>query len=76
VVNPRSALLSNFEVLALLQESAAERLVKTRADLIKKEDPSGSGLDDGMLPHVEETPENLCTIEFEVSKFLLLSEAD
>ncbi|KAF7326011.1 RPOL4c domain-containing protein [Mycena kentingensis (nom. inval.)] len=76
VVNPRAALLSNYEVLSLLQELEADHLARTKiAHRVKKEDeaagiglsvPPGGGRD----PTVVETHENLRTVSFEAIKYL------
>lgn len=66
VIHPRSALLSNFEVLALLRELDADHLARTKTAIrIKKEeDTSGKPT---LESHSEEVSENLRTVELEVS---------
>nr|GAT59271.1 predicted protein [Mycena chlorophos] len=76
VVNPRAALLSNYEVLSLLQELEADHLARTKiAHRIKKEEeasgidasvPAGGGRD----PTIVETHENVRTVSFEAIKYL------
>ncbi|GJJ15522.1 hypothetical protein Clacol_009800 [Clathrus columnatus] len=72
VINPRAALLSNFEVLTLLRELEQEQLAETRAALtLKKETTkiSQNGSDSNTFvpnqPPVPEVCENLRTVEFE-----------
>ena len=71
VVNPRVALLSNFEVLTLLRELESDHLTRTKlAQRIKKEDEAsgtahGSSTLANINAHLEAT-ENLRTIEVEV----------
>ncbi|KAF8515294.1 HRDC-like protein [Gautieria morchelliformis] len=69
VINARSALLSNFEVLSLLRELESEQLAETRAVLaVKKERAENGQLDLRTLPNQPPTPEvceNLRTVEFE-----------
>lgn len=66
VVHPRAALLSNFEVLALLRELDADHLAraKTAIRIKKEEDATGKPT---LEPHTEEVSENLRTVELEVS---------
>lgn len=65
VVNPRSALLSNFEVLALLRELDTDHVARTKTAIrIKKEeDVTGKPT---LETHSEEVSENLRTVELEV----------
>lgn len=71
VVNPRVALLSNFEVLTLLRELESDHLTRTKlAQRIKKEEEAsgtlhGSSTLANINAHLEAT-ENLRTIEVEV----------
>jgi hypothetical protein len=70
VVNPRAALLSNYEVLSLLRELESDNLLRTKAALrIKKEEEAANGAGNSMPPagnpHLEAS-ENLRTIEVEV----------
>ena len=70
MINARSALLSNFEVLSLLRELEIEQLAETRAALaVKKEQGENGQPDWKTLPNQPPTPEvceNLRTVEFEV----------
>ncbi|KAF9517307.1 hypothetical protein BS47DRAFT_1390087 [Hydnum rufescens UP504] len=69
VLVPRSALLSNFEVLRLLKELEAEQLVHARAALVKKEgeeaDPKSVVTALGDI-----VSENMRTVQFEVIEHL------
>ncbi|KAJ6582893.1 RNA polymerase Rpb4-domain-containing protein [Mycena vulgaris] len=76
VVNPRAALLSNYEVLTLLRDLESDHLARTKtAHRIKKEEeaaglsstvPAGGGKD----PTVVEVSENLRTVSFEAIQYL------
>ncbi|KAF5319978.1 hypothetical protein D9611_011043 [Ephemerocybe angulata] len=72
VINARSALLSNYEVLTLLKELESEHLARTKAiQRIKKEDEaSGKGVIPGNNTTVVETSENLRTVEVEAIGYL------
>ncbi|KAF9483405.1 hypothetical protein BDN70DRAFT_873917 [Pholiota conissans] len=74
VVNPRSALLSNYEVLSLLRELESDNLLRTKAALrIKKEEETANGAGSSLPlagnPHLEAS-ENLRTIEVEAIGYL------
>ncbi|KIK06229.1 hypothetical protein K443DRAFT_674514 [Laccaria amethystina LaAM-08-1] len=75
VVNPRVALLSNFEVFTLLQELESDHLTRTKlAQRIKKEEEAsgtvhGSSTLANINAHLEAT-ENLRTIEVEAIGYL------
>ncbi|PSR83948.1 hypothetical protein PHLCEN_2v5564 [Hermanssonia centrifuga] len=70
VVNQRSALLSNFEVLTLLRELESDHLARTRTALrIKKEEESVGSPTKNHAP-IEEVLENLRTIEVEAIQYL------
>ncbi|KZT41561.1 hypothetical protein SISSUDRAFT_1069764 [Sistotremastrum suecicum HHB10207 ss-3] len=72
IVNQRSALLSNFEVLTLLREHEREQLAQAKSNfLVKKE--QGSSDDANVNQPLEDVPENLRTIEFEASAIQYLS---
>jgi hypothetical protein len=61
VVNPRAALLSNYEVLQLLRELETDHIARTRiAQRLKKEE------EDAAAPTGHPVSENLRTIEVEV----------
>lgn len=66
VIHTRSALLSNFEVLALLRELDADHIAraKTAIRIKKEEDVAGRPT---LESHIEEVSENLRTVELEVS---------
>ncbi|KAJ7468064.1 RNA polymerase Rpb4-domain-containing protein [Mycena latifolia] len=76
VLNPRAALLSNYEVLTLLRDLESDHLARTKtAHRIKKEEeaaglsstvPAGGGKD----PTVVEVSENLRTVSFEAIQYL------
>ena len=66
VVNPRSALLSNLEVLALLRQLAADHVARTKTAIRIKKEEDASGKPT-LEPHTEEVSENLRTVELEVS---------
>lgn len=73
VVNPRAALLSNFEVLTLLRDLESDHLARTKTALrVKKEEETA-----GHAPRSSggepfgEASENLRTIEIEVHSHLL-----
>ena len=70
VVNARSALLSNFEVLTLLKELESDQLARTKTALRIKKEEEQSGPNDVKVSHqtMEEVSENLRTVEFEVCK--------
>ncbi|KAF8964329.1 RNA polymerase Rpb4-domain-containing protein [Flammula alnicola] len=76
VLNPRSALLSNYEVLSLLRELESDNLLRTKAAFrVKKEEETlasngGTGsLPASGNPHLEAS-ENLRTIEVEAISYL------
>ncbi|KAJ7185788.1 RNA polymerase Rpb4-domain-containing protein [Mycena filopes] len=76
VVNPRAALLSNYEVLSLLRDLESDHLARTKTAIrIKKEEeaaglsstvPAGGGKD----PTVVEVSENLRTVSVEAIQYL------
>ncbi|KAF9221546.1 hypothetical protein BS17DRAFT_784932 [Gyrodon lividus] len=69
VINPRSALLSNFEVLTLLRELDVDHIARTKTAvrIKKEEDIAGKPIQD---THVEEVSENLRTVELEAIQYL------
>ncbi|KAF9568751.1 hypothetical protein CPC08DRAFT_746170 [Agrocybe pediades] len=70
VVNPRAALLSNYEVLTLLRELEADNLVRTKEAIrVKKEEDTSGPSALGGNPHLEAS-ENLRTIEVEAISYL------
>ncbi|KAG8732856.1 hypothetical protein FRC11_010455 [Ceratobasidium sp. 423] len=72
VVSKNSALLSNYEVLALLRELESDQLAKARSHLAAKKEEEGAALSGHPVPPVagnptqEEVPQNLRTIEVEL----------
>ncbi|CAL1713585.1 unnamed protein product [Somion occarium] len=69
VVNQRSALLSNYEVLTLLKELESDHLARTRTALRIKKEEEAAGLPRNHVPQ-EEVLENLRTIEVEAIQYL------
>ncbi|KAG1743181.1 HRDC-like protein [Suillus paluster] len=68
VVNARSALLSNFEVLSLLRELDAEHIARTKTAIrVKKEEAAGKNSHEAQT---EEISENLRTVELEAIQYL------
>ncbi len=72
LVNPRAALLSNYEVLELLKELEADHIARTRtAQRLKKEEDDAAAATGQTAPPSPDPPlaisENLRTIEVEVS---------
>ena len=70
VLNPRSALLSNYEVLTLLRELDSDHLARTKTAIrIKKEEDSSGNVigRGGYDPTTDDVSENLRTVEVEVS---------
>ncbi|CCM03739.1 uncharacterized protein FIBRA_05885 [Fibroporia radiculosa] len=71
VLNPRSALLSNYEVLTLLRELESDHLTRTKTALrIKKEEELAGTSTTKYQPSAEEISENLRTIEVEAIQYL------
>ena len=77
MLNPRAALLSNYEVLTWLRELESEHLLRTKTALrVKKEEEAAVAMGDGIpVPstfgasaHLEAS-ENLRTVEIEVKSF-------
>lgn len=74
VVDKISALLSNYEVLALLRELESNQLAKARSHLAAKKEEDGAASNGHPIPPVagnptqDEVPQNLRTIEVEVSE--------
>ncbi|OJT12972.1 DNA-directed RNA polymerase III subunit RPC9 [Trametes pubescens] len=70
VLNQRSALLSNYEVLSLLKELESNHLARTKtAHRIKKEEEA-AGLPPKHQPHTDDVSENLRTVEVEAISYL------
>ncbi|KAG9315700.1 RNA polymerase Rpb4-domain-containing protein [Chiua virens] len=69
VLSPRSALLANYEVLALLRELDADHVARTKSAIRIKKEEDASGKPT-LEPHSEEAPENLRTVELEAIQYL------
>ncbi|KAG1737920.1 HRDC-like protein [Suillus occidentalis] len=69
VVNARSALLSNFEVLNLLRELDAEHIARTKTAIRVKKEGEAAGKNSHDT-HAEEISENLRTVELEAIQYL------
>jgi len=70
VLNPRAALLSNFEVLTLLRELESDHLARAKTALrVKKEDELAGNPPKTQTP-AEEICENLRTVEVEAIQYL------
>jgi hypothetical protein len=68
VLNPRTALLSNLEVLHLLRELEADHLASQKSALkVKKEEEQAGGHNPKNLVQNDQVSENLRTIEVEAS---------
>ena len=72
VVDPRAALLSNYEVLTLLRELESDHLARTKTALRvkKEEEASGHVSRPGPRDLFGEASENLRTVEVEVCTVL------
>ncbi|KAI0931024.1 hypothetical protein AcW1_007111 [Taiwanofungus camphoratus] len=71
VLNHRSALLSNYEVLTLLRELESDHLARTKTALrIKKEEEAAGNLSAKIQAPTEDVCENLRTIEVEAIQHL------
>lgn len=69
VVKPRSALLSNYEVLKLLKEYDAAQTVQARAALVKKEDTDEKRVS---VDAAHTLSQNVRTVQFEVHHLYLI----
>ncbi|KAG2131787.1 HRDC-like protein [Suillus clintonianus] len=69
VVNARSALLSNFEVLNLLRELDAEHIARTKTAIRVKKEEEAAGKNSHDT-QTEEISENLRTVELEAIQYL------
>ncbi|KAG2034532.1 RNA polymerase Rpb4-domain-containing protein [Suillus americanus] len=69
VVNARSALLSNFEVLNLLRELDAEHIARTKTAIRVKKEEEATGKNSHDT-QTEEISENLRTVELEAIQYL------
>ncbi|CAE6538196.1 unnamed protein product [Rhizoctonia solani] len=76
VVSKNSALLSNYEVLALLRDLESDQLAKARSHLAAKKEEEGAASNGHPVPPVagnpiqDEVPQNLRTIEVELISHL------
>ncbi|KAK2465286.1 hypothetical protein APHAL10511_002640 [Amanita phalloides] len=73
VLNPRAALLSNYEVLSLLRELDSEHIAQSKtAHRIKKEESEAlvSGVPSNIQVPLFEVSENLRTLEVEAIQYL------
>ncbi|KAK0455927.1 RNA polymerase Rpb4-domain-containing protein [Armillaria borealis] len=75
VVNARSALLSNFEVLSLLRELESDHLARTKTALRIKKEEEAAGVISSIVPGEKhpsnvEVIHNLRTIEVEAIQYL------
>ncbi len=66
VLNQRSALLSNYEVLTLLRELESDHLARSKTALRIKKEEEAAGLPKHLSPP-DDVCENLRTVEVEVS---------
>ena len=66
VLNQRAALLSNYEVLALLRELESDHLARTKTALRIKKEEEAAGLPPKPQTQPDEISENLRTVEVEV----------
>ncbi|KAI0365310.1 hypothetical protein BV20DRAFT_1056493 [Pilatotrama ljubarskyi] len=70
VVNQRSALLSNYEVLTLLKELESDHLTRTRTALRIKKEEEAAGLPPKHQAPPDDVCENLRTVEVEAIQYL------
>ncbi|CAE6448411.1 unnamed protein product [Rhizoctonia solani] len=76
IVSKNSALLSNYEVLALLRDLESNQLAKARSHLAAKKEEEGAASNGNPAPPVagnptqDEVPQNLRTIEVELISHL------
>ena len=66
VLNQRSALLSNYEVLTLLRELESDHLARTKTALRIKKEEEAAGNAPKHPTQPDEVSENLRTVEVEV----------
>ena len=67
VLNQRSALLSNYEVLTLLRELESDHLARSKTALRIKKEEEAAGLPPKHQTQPDDVCENLRTVEVEVS---------
>ncbi|KAG6814209.1 hypothetical protein H0H92_000886 [Tricholoma furcatifolium] len=73
VLNPRVALLSNYEVLTLLHELESDHLARAKTALRVKKEEEAAGIQPrpaGMEANFGEPSENLRTVEIEAIQYL------
>ncbi|RPD56088.1 hypothetical protein L226DRAFT_509895 [Lentinus tigrinus ALCF2SS1-7] len=70
VLNQRSALLSNFEVLTLLRELESDHLARTKTALRIKKEEEAAGLPPRHQAPPDDVCENLRTVEVEAIQYL------
>ncbi|KAI9066039.1 hypothetical protein FKP32DRAFT_1623195 [Trametes sanguinea] len=70
VLNQRSALLSNYEVLSLLKELESDHLAKTKTALRIKKEEEAAGLPPKHQAPPDDVCENLRTVEVEAIQYL------
>ncbi|KAI0629977.1 HRDC-like protein [Trametes polyzona] len=70
VVNQRSALLSNYEVLTLLKELESDHLARTKTALRIKKEEEAAGLPPKHSAPPDDVCENLRTVEVEAIQYL------
>ncbi|KAI0763527.1 HRDC-like protein [Trametes elegans] len=70
VLNHRSALLSNYEVLSLLKELESDHLARTKTALRIKKEEEAAGLPPKHLAPPDDVCENLRTVEVEAIQYL------
>ncbi|KAF5392544.1 hypothetical protein D9757_002150 [Collybiopsis confluens] len=70
ILNPRSALLSNFEVLELLRQFESEHLTRTKTAIRIKKEEEAAGVPSLENPATTQTSENFRTIQIEAIQYL------
>ncbi|KAI0823992.1 HRDC-like protein [Trametes gibbosa] len=70
VLNQRSALLSNFEVLTLLKELEGDHLARTKSAIRIKKEEEAAGLPPKYQAPPDDVSENLRTVEVEAIQYL------
>ncbi|TFK93278.1 hypothetical protein K466DRAFT_594509 [Polyporus arcularius HHB13444] len=70
VLNQRSALLSNYEVLTLLRELESDHLARTKTALRIKKEEEAAGLPPRQQAPPDDVCENLRTVEVEAIQYL------
>ncbi|KIK70385.1 hypothetical protein GYMLUDRAFT_269789 [Collybiopsis luxurians FD-317 M1] len=70
VINSRSALLSNYEVLELLRQLESDHLARTKTAIRIKKEEEASGLSPSSNPTPVQVSENVRTIQVEAIQYL------